>query len=63
MRYAVIIEKGRRNYGVYVPDVRQDGEAIPDPVSLVDYVEVPLKSEAAEAPVRSRRVGTRVKAG
>lgn len=70
MRYAVVIEKGKKNYGVYVPDVpgcvsvgdtveecltnirealqlhfdgmREDGDRIPDPLSLVDYVEVPM---------------------
>ena len=68
MRYAVVIERGKRNYGAHVPDVpgcvavgdtvqealanirealefhfegmREDGEPIPDPASLVDYVEV-----------------------
>lgn len=70
MRYAVVIEKGSRNYSAYVPDVegcvaagktvqetldllrealqmhfeamRDDGEPIPDPVSLCDYVEVAI---------------------
>ena len=77
MRYAVVIEKGKKNYGVYLPDVpgcvsvgdtveecminirealqahfagmREDGDAIPDPVSLVDYVEVPITSVLSES--------------
>jgi predicted RNase H-like HicB family nuclease len=68
MRYAVVIEKGKKNYGVYVPDVpgcvsvgdtveeclvnirealqthlagmHEDGDRAPDPVLLVDYVDV-----------------------
>lgn len=90
MRYAVIIEKGKKNYGVYCPDVpgcvsvgdtveeclanireallfhfegmREDREPIPDPVSLVDYVEVPLGavSSAAES---GRKLRRRVGAG
>lgn len=71
MRYAVIIERGARNYSAYVPDVdgcvaagktvqetldllrealrmhlealRDDGEPIPDPASLCDYLT--LKSQ------------------
>ena len=71
-RYAVVIEKGRRGYGAYVPDLpvcaafaktetgvrklireavafhirclRKDGDPVPRPKSLVDYVEVPLAS-------------------
>jgi predicted RNase H-like HicB family nuclease len=68
MRYAVVIEKAKRNYSAYIPDVpgciatgrtvqqtlsslpealefhfegmREDGERIPDPETLVDYVDV-----------------------
>ena len=71
-RYAVVIEKGRRGYGAYVPDLPvcaafakteagvrkliqeaiafhvrglcEDGERVPRPKSLVDYVEVQLAS-------------------
>ena len=71
-RYAVVIEKGRRSYGAYVPDLpvcaafakteaevrkriqsaiafhirclRQDGDVVPRPRTLVEYVEVPLAS-------------------
>ena len=67
MRYAIIIEKGERNYSAYVPDLpgciatgktveevkrrmneavamhlrgmREDGLPIPEPTSLVEYVE------------------------
>ena len=67
MRYAMIIEKGDRNYSAYLPDlpgcivtgktleevkqrmgeamelhlrgIREDGLTIPDPTSLVEYVE------------------------
>jgi predicted RNase H-like HicB family nuclease len=67
MRYAVVIEKGPRNYGAYVPDLpgcvavgdsaeevrkliaeaiqlhldgmREDGDAIPEPTSLAEYIE------------------------
>ena len=67
MRYAIIIEKGERNYSAYVPDLpgciatgktveevrrrmgaavelhlrgmREDGQPIPEPTSLVEYVE------------------------
>lgn len=67
MRYAMIIEKGERNYSAYLPDMpgciatgktieevkqlmseavelhlrglREDGLSIPEPVSLVEYVE------------------------
>jgi len=76
MRYAVVIEKGKKNYGVYVPDVpgcvsvgdtveeclanireaiqihfagmREDGDKIPDPLSLVDYVEVPMEGSLSK---------------
>ena len=67
MRYAIIIEKGERNYSAYLPDLpgciaagktieevrrlmseavelhlrgmREDGLPIPEPTSLVEYVE------------------------
>jgi predicted RNase H-like HicB family nuclease len=67
MRYAMIIEKGARNYSAYLPDLpgciatgktlkevkarmreavelhlrgmREDGLPIPEPTSLVEYVE------------------------
>ena len=67
MRYAMIIEKGERNYSAYLPDLpgciatgktvaevtermreaiklhlrglREDGLPIPEPASLVEYVE------------------------
>lgn len=67
MRYAIVIEKGERNYSAYVPDLpgciatgktveevkrqmnkavemhlrgmREDGLSIPEPTSLVEYVE------------------------
>jgi predicted RNase H-like HicB family nuclease len=67
MRYAMIIEKGDRNYSAYLPDLpgciatgktleevkqrmgeavelhlrgmREDGLTIPEPTSLVEYVE------------------------
>ena len=70
MRYAVILEKAKRNYSAYVPDLPgcvatgktvqetltairaaiefhieglvEDGDPIPDPGSLVDYVEVQI---------------------
>ena len=68
MRYAVVIERAKRNYSAYVPDLPgcvatgktvqetlaairaaiefhleglvEDGDPIPDPGTLVDYVEV-----------------------
>jgi predicted RNase H-like HicB family nuclease len=68
MRYAVVLEKAKRNYSAYVPDLPgcvatgktvqealsairaaiefhieglvEDGDPIPDPGTLVDYVEV-----------------------
>lgn len=74
MRYAVVIEKGEKNYSAYVPDVpgcvsagntvdetlqnireallfhfdgmREDGDAIPNPETLVDYVDVPIGQSA-----------------
>jgi predicted RNase H-like HicB family nuclease len=70
MRYAVVLEKAKRNYSAYVPDLPgcvatgktvqetlaalhaaiefhleglvEDGAPIPDPNSLVDYVEVAI---------------------
>jgi predicted RNase H-like HicB family nuclease len=82
MRYAVVIERGKKNYGAYVPDVpgcvavgdtvqealanirealefhfegmREDGEAIPDPASLVDYVDVNTGSAPADATPAAR---------
>lgn len=67
MRYAIIIEKGKRNYSAYLPDLpgciatgktveevrqrmseavelhlrglREDGLPIPEPNSLIEYVE------------------------
>jgi predicted RNase H-like HicB family nuclease len=82
MRYAVVIERGKRNYGAYVPDVpgcvavgdtvqealanirealefhlegmREDGEAIPDPASLVDYVEVNTAPITPNGPVKAK---------
>ena len=67
VRYAMIIEKGERNYSAYLPDLpgciatgktleevkermreaielhlrgmREDGVTIPEPTSLVEYVE------------------------
>ena len=74
MKYAVVIEKGSRNYSAYVPDVEgcvaagktvqetldllrdalrmhfeamcEDGEPIPDPLSLCDYVDVEIPARA-----------------
>ena len=71
-KYAVIIEKGRRGYGAYVPDLpvcaafaktevavrkriqsaiafhirclREAGDRVPRPRSVVVYMEVPLAS-------------------
>lgn len=70
MRYAIIIEKAKKNYSAYCPDVPgcvatgasvaetvaslrealafhfegmiEDGEKVPDPTSLVEYVDVEL---------------------
>jgi predicted RNase H-like HicB family nuclease len=67
MRYAVVIEKAKRNFSAYLPDVpgcvatgrtvqqtldrlrealamhfdgmQEDGEPIPDPQTLVDYID------------------------
>jgi predicted RNase H-like HicB family nuclease len=77
MRYAVVIERGPRNYSAYIPDVegcvaagktvqetldllrealrmhfeamRDDGELIPDPVSLCDYVDVDIPARRQTA--------------
>lgn len=74
MRYAVILEKGKRNYSVYVPDLPgcvatgktvqaalsairgaielhiaglvEDRQPVPDPTTLVDYVEVRIPTTA-----------------
>ena len=68
MKYAVIIEKGEKNYSAYIPDLpgcvstgdtieeikknileavefhiqgmKEDGEPIPKPTTLSDYIEV-----------------------
>ncbi|MGE5611302.1 MAG: type II toxin-antitoxin system HicB family antitoxin [Bacillota bacterium] len=70
MRYAVVLEKGKRNYSAYVPDLPgcvatgktvqatlsaireaiefhiaglvEDRQPVPDPTTLVDYVEVDI---------------------
>lgn len=75
MRYAVVLEKAKRNYSAYVPDLPgcvatgktvqealsaihtaielhleglvEDGDPIPDPATLVDYVEVPIPAAAS----------------
>ena len=75
MRYAVVLEKAKRNYSAYVPDLPgcvatgktvqetlsairtaiefhieglvEDGEPVPDPGTLVDYVEAPIPAEAS----------------
>lgn len=74
MRYAVVIEKAKRNYSAYVPDLpgcvatgktvqgtlssireaiefhleglAEDRVPIPDPATLVDYVEVQIPAAA-----------------
>lgn len=76
MRYAVVLEKAKRNYSAYVPDlpgcvatgktvqetlsaIREaiefhieglvdDHESVPDPGTLVDYVEVRVPTPAGE---------------
>ena len=81
MRYAVVIERGKRNYGAYVPDVpgcvavgdtvqealasirealefhfegmREDGHPLPDPASLVDYVEVNTAPVSPKVPPKT----------
>jgi hypothetical protein len=42
MRYAVVIEKGPKGFGAYVPDLPgcEDGEPVPKPSSSVEFVEV-----------------------
>ena len=85
MRYAIVIEKARKNYSAYSPDVpgcittgktvqqtlnnmreallfhfeglREDGQLIPDPQALVDYIELPIT--AATHKSRRRRNGKR----
>ena len=80
MRYAIVIEKSKRNYSAYCPDVpgcvatgrtvaetvqqmkdalafhlqglQEDRQSIPDPVTLVEYVDVPVPSSAAPAAKR-----------
>ena len=75
MRYAVVLEKAKRNYSAYVPDLpgcvatgktvqetlsaireaiefhieglMEDREPIPDPATLVDYVEVHIPVQTA----------------
>ena len=96
MRYAVVIEKAKRNYSAYIPDVpgcvstgktvqqtlgnlrealefhfegmREDGERIPDPETLVDYIDVGLQAISISSLIvdrspsdaqRRRRAGTR----
>lgn len=82
MRYAVVIEKAKRNYSAYIPDVpgciatgktvqetlsnmrealefhfegmREDGDKIPDPETLVDYIDVGVESLSV-APARTAR--------
>jgi predicted RNase H-like HicB family nuclease len=77
MRYAIVLEKSKKNYSAYVPDIpgciatgataaeaveqmrsalhlhlegmREDGEPIPDPVTLVEYVDVQLPKRSAAA--------------
>ena len=77
MRYAVVIEKSKRNYSAYLPDVpgcvatgrtvqetvgnlrealalhfeamRNDGDPIPDPQTLVDYIDAELPAHHAKA--------------
>jgi predicted RNase H-like HicB family nuclease len=77
MRYAIVLEKSKKNYAAYVPDVpgciatgttaaetveqmrsalqfhlegmQEDGEPIPDPVTLVEYVDVQLPKRSAAA--------------
>jgi predicted RNase H-like HicB family nuclease len=68
-RYAIVVEKAKKNYAAYVPDLpgcvatgptaeeterrlreaiavhirglREDGLPVPEPSSVVDYVEIP----------------------
>ena len=77
MRYAVVIEKAKRNYSAYLPDVpgciatgptvqetmnnlrealalhfktmRAEGDPIPDPQTLVDYIDAELPLRQAKA--------------
>jgi len=78
MRYAVVLEKTKHNWGVWIPDlpgcvstgrtmaealtnVREaiilhlagmmdDGDPIPDPVTVAEYVEVPTPMPSAQTP-------------
>lgn len=95
MRYAVVIEKAKKNYSAYLPDVpgcittgksveetlnnlrealslhfegmRADGDAIPDPTTLVDYLDMdvaranqPTKTrDSSESVVRPSKPGKR----
>jgi predicted RNase H-like HicB family nuclease len=84
MRYAVVIEKGKKNYGVYVPDIpgcvsvgdtveeclanirealqahlagmHEDGDRAPDPVSLVDYVDVTMAASGPDRALRKQKM-------
>ncbi len=84
MRYAVVIEKAKRNYSAYIPDVpgciatgktvqqtlsslrealefhfdgmREDGDKIPDPETLVDYIDVGVESMGIHAARNSRKL-------
>ncbi|HET6250721.1 MAG TPA: type II toxin-antitoxin system HicB family antitoxin [Tepidisphaeraceae bacterium] len=82
MRYAVVIEKAKRNYSAYIPDVpgciatgktvqqtlsslrealefhfegmREDGEKIPDPETLVDYIDVGLQTVPIDSHIATK---------
>ena len=73
MRYAAVIEKAKRNYSAYLPDVpgcvatgrtvqqmlgrlrealtahfeamQEDGDPIPDPQTLVDYIDADVPAD------------------
>ncbi len=75
-KYAIIIERGEKNYSAYVPDLpgcvatgttidelkermrgaiemhlegmREDGEPVPEPATLCDYVETTAASQQDE---------------
>ena len=75
MRYAIVIEKSKRNYSAYSPDVpgcvatgktvaetvqqmkdalefhlqglQEDRQPIPDPATLVEYLDVPVPNSVA----------------
>lgn len=83
MRYAVVIERAKKNFSAYAPDVpgcaavgdtvqevmvnikealefhfegtREDGDPIPDPASLVAYVEVDTEAPAPNHVTPPRR--------